>query len=81
MTLQNLIDEARGNGKWLWCSYQDLWFSPDQLEAENANGKFRWGPVNWKLRDPGERLSEAKERTARALREEVRIASLIGNPR
>jgi len=80
MELQNLIDEARKNGKWLWSSYQDLWFSPDDLEAENRAGRFRWGVVNWKLRDPQERLTEAQERTRRAREAETRIAREIGNP-
>ena len=53
--LNALIDKAEAEGKWLWCHYQDLWFSPAQLREENRNGKFRWGPVNWKLRDPQER--------------------------
>jgi hypothetical protein len=67
--LQPLIQQARAEGKWLWTSYQDIWFSPDELDAQNANGKFLWGPVNWKLRDPGERLAEAEKRLAAAQRE------------
>ena len=78
VTLHVLIEQARANGKWLWCYYQDLWFSPDQLEAENREGRFRWDADNWKLRDPHERLAEARERTARAQAEEARIARAIG---
>ena len=77
MTLQDLIDQARREGKWLWCHYQDLWFSPAQLEAENAKGNFRWGPVNWKLRDPIERLGEAERRVSKAIDERNRIAKEI----
>ncbi len=67
--LNELIAQARREGKWLWTSYQDIWFSPDKLEAENKRGSFRWGVVNWKLRDPQERLNEAADRAASALRE------------
>ena len=77
MTLQDLIDQARREGKWLWCHYQDLWFSPAQLEKENAEGRFRWGPVNWKLRDPIERLGEAERRVSEAMDERNRIAKEI----
>ncbi len=75
--LNALIAQARSEGKWLWCHYQDLWFSPDSLEAENKNGKFRWGAVNWTLRDPQEKLAAAQERTRRAQAEEDRIAKEI----
>lgn len=60
--LNALIDKAKAEGKWLWCHYQDIWFSPAQLREQNANGKFRWGAVNWKLRDPQERVAEARRR-------------------
>ena len=49
--LRSLIQEARDRRMWLWCNYQDIWFSPDELEAMNKKGKCLWGPVNWKLRD------------------------------
>jgi len=77
MTLQDLIDQARREGKWLWCHYQNLWFSPSQLEAENAKGNFRWGPVNWKLRSPIERLAEAEQKAGEAIEERNRIAREI----
>lgn len=77
LELVGLIEEARRQKKWLWCAYQDLWFSPDDLAAENAAGRFRWGVVNWKLRDPRERLAEARGRTDRAQAEERRIADEI----
>ena len=56
MNLQILIDKARNRGLWLRCFYQDLWFSPDELEAKNKEGKFLWDPVSWELRDPKERI-------------------------
>lgn len=75
--LKPLIDQARREGLWLWCYYQDLWFSPDQLEAENANGKFIWGAVNWKLRDPAERVHEAEARARSALEEVARVRAAV----
>ena len=66
MSLQELIAQARQEGKWLHCSYQDMWFSPDELEKENSNGKFRWDSSNFQLRNPDEELLllSAKIRTA-----------------
>ncbi len=58
MTLEWLIQQARDEGKYLYCSYQNLWFSPDELEQSNKEGRFRWGAVNWVLRSPDERLEE-----------------------
>ena len=52
------IGEAESTGKWLFTSYQQLWFSPSELRSHQANGRFRWGVVNWQLRDPRERLDQ-----------------------
>lgn len=73
--LDEMIQTARAEGKWLWCRYQDIWFSPDQLKEQNRNGKFLWGPVNWTLRDPKERVNEAKARADAAAGEYARIAA------
>ena len=54
--LADLMARARRERLWFWCNYQDLWFSPDELQAEWDKGSFRWGAVNWKLRDPVEYL-------------------------
>lgn len=59
--LHSLIQNARSQRLWLWCSYQNLWFSPDELEAKNNEGKFLWGPVNWKLRDPKEHIQQLEQ--------------------
>lgn len=60
--LEPLLQQAEAEHKWLWCVYQDLWFSPAGLRAAHLKGKFRWGPANWKLRSPREMLDEAKAR-------------------
>jgi hypothetical protein len=62
ISMRALFDQARAEGKWLWTRYHDIWFSPDELEAEQRNGKFRWGSCNWELRDPNEYVNEAKDR-------------------
>lgn len=75
--LNALIEQARAEKKWLWCYYQDLWFSPDELTAQNAEGRFRWGIVNWKLRDPVEMLQEAEQCAAKANAEVEGVRSRI----
>ena len=63
--LDALIDQAEHEKKWLWSRYQDLWFSPSELRQKNNEGWFRWGAVNWELRDPAERLAEYDVQIAR----------------
>lgn len=53
-TMAPLFKDAEERGLWFYTSYQALWFSPSELKAEHAKGSFRWGPDNWKLRDPME---------------------------
>lgn len=60
-TLQPLITQARKEGKWLHSRYQNVWFSPDELEAANQEGRFLWGAVNWALRDPHEMVQKQAE--------------------
>ena len=55
--LDALKAEARANGFYLHCSYQDIWMTPDQLDAENKAGRFRWSAENWRVRDPAERTA------------------------
>jgi hypothetical protein len=76
-TLAPLIEQARAERKWLWCYYQDIWFSPDQLAEQNANGKFLWSPINWKLRDPQERVAEADKRADQARRDADRVRRAV----
>ena len=66
--LRPLIDQAEKEGKWLHCSYHDIWFSPAELRKENAKGHFLWGAVNWRLRCPVEEL-EYLEREVESARE------------
>lgn len=77
MTLQQKIDQAKKEGKWLRVHYQDLWYSPEQLEKENATGNFRWDANNFELRDPREKLKQLQEKLDAALEEYERYKKLI----
>jgi hypothetical protein len=77
--LAPLIGEARRRKLWLYCSYQGLWFSPDELAKENANGKFLWGPVNWQLRDPAEGLARLAQKVDDARAEMNRFIARLPN--
>ncbi len=63
-TLEDLINDAERQGLWLHCSYQDLWFSPSDLREANRDGRFRWGAMNFELRDPIEKLAKLIEKRA-----------------
>jgi len=67
--MEALIRQAESEGKWLWCSYQDLWFSPQELRKAQAEGRFQWGPVNWKLRFPAEKLEAIASKEEALMRE------------
>jgi len=61
-----LFEKAEREGLWFFSPYQQLWFSPRELRAAQAEGRFRWGAVNWKLRPPTEYRDEARARWAEA---------------
>ena len=77
MTREQLIEQARAERKLIYCRYQQLWFGPDELEALNKQGRFRWGAVNFTLRDPQEKLNEMyksvkrQERDIRVLKDKM----------
>lgn len=50
--LEPLIQEAEKKGLWLETTYQAISFSPKELRENLANGRFLWGPVNWRLINP-----------------------------
>ena len=64
--MQPLLRQARDEGKWLYVNYQSLWFSPDELEAAYGEGRFLWGPENWALRNPEQRITELEHEIERA---------------
>lgn len=64
--LNAMMERAINQNLWFHCCYQDLWFSPSELQAAWTEGRFRWGAVNWTLRNPSERRAElAAEREAK----------------
>lgn len=77
-SLQPLFKQAKAEGLWFHCSYQDLWFSPEELEEYHREGRFLWGAVNWTLRDPRERLEALRRRSRAALDESAAFVKRIG---
>jgi hypothetical protein len=76
--MRPLFNLAESEGKWLYCSYQGLWFSPEELKAEQAKGQFRWGSVNWQVRDPLECLAELQRERMRAERAIIEFVERMG---
>lgn len=76
-SLQPLFERAKREGLWFYTSYQDLWFAPDELEKQQKAGRFCWGAVNWKLRNPQERLNEFKNTESRLNQERSEFLSKI----
>lgn len=60
--LEIMILEAEKNGQWLESTYQNILFTPKELRQSLSDGKFVWGPVNWRSVDPNKYLkNEEKE--------------------
>ena len=76
--LAPLFAEAEKTGKWFFSPYQSRWFSPAELAAEHAQGHFRWGAVNWRLRDPRERLQELEDKIGDIRREAESFRKRMG---
>ncbi len=66
--MPELFTQARRDGMWLYSAYQNLWFTPDELELEQAKGGFRWGPINWQLRLPEQYIEYATRKLNEAQR-------------
>lgn len=65
--LMALLEKAKREGLWFHCNYQNLWFSPKELERDWANGHFRWGAQNWQLVNPAERRRELEQEVKSAV--------------
>lgn len=52
VAMSAFLDEARAKGLWLRSKYQGFWLSPDELEALQKKGQYRWGCTNWEMCDP-----------------------------
>jgi hypothetical protein len=72
-----MLERAKREKLWFFCSYQELWFSPAELENAWAEGRFRWGAVNWKLRQPAKHLAELAEDVQQAERQQQEFAQKL----
>ena len=77
-SLQPLFEEAEEKGLWFYGAYHGLWLSPAGLREEHRKGRLRWGAVNWKLRDPKERLEELRRDAAKATKEADDFEKTLG---
>ncbi len=61
--LEPLFERAKREGLWFYhCGLAGtFWFSPEELRTEHRRGKFIWGPVNWTLARPSERLTQLRQ--------------------
>jgi len=75
--LEPLFREAKEKGHWFYESFHQVWFSPEELRAEHANGKFIWSDVNWKLLDPSRKLRQLDEVIEKAKEEQTEFQARI----
>ncbi len=57
-SMEPLFEKAKQDNLWLHSSYQDLWFSPEELEELQSQGKHLWWAENWVLKSPHEKIAE-----------------------
>ena len=67
--LDQLIEKAKQESKWLYCGAINLWLSPEELEEHNKNGRFQLAPANWQLRDPSELIKEKEDKISEMQKE------------
>lgn len=60
-SLKPMFVTARKENLWFHTVYQDLWFTPDQLEKHHKEGKFVWGEKNWQLKKPTEKIKSIEK--------------------
>ncbi len=79
--LAALFVEAHAKGLWFFHGGLSgpLWFSPNELEKEQAAGRFVWGAVNWRLRNPRERLVQIDDEIESLIREKHKFIERIGD--
>ena len=61
--LAPMFEEAEEKKLYFWTSHGNEWFSPKELRVQQAAGCLLWGPSNWQLRCPKERLVELQLET------------------
>lgn len=77
VSLAPLFREAREKKLWFFASHHQIWFSPEELAAQHAKGRFLWGAVNWRLRDPIEALRDLDRKVADAQAERDGFAARL----
>lgn len=80
IALDELFTRARTEGLWFHGRHQDLWLSPDELQAEQKKGQYLWGAVNWELRNPVEMVEAAKAKVFSAEKELKEARSRVFGP-
>lgn len=68
-SMKPLIQEARDKNKWLRSAYDGSVFSPDEMDRHHAEGRYLWGPVNWRLIDPNYHAQVLADKALAAKRE------------
>jgi hypothetical protein len=63
--MKPLFEKARKEKLLFRCNYQDILFTPDELEERQSKGSFVWGAVNWELVNPIEILQDLEHATLR----------------
>jgi len=64
--LYDMVEEARGLGALIHCSYQDLWWTPDEFKRALDDNKFHWGRVNFRLVSADKKIKALKARVVEA---------------
>lgn len=77
-TVEDLIDVAEAQKLWIYCTYQDLWWTPAELRRDRAEGRFHWELTNFQQRDPQEVLASCMKDVADAQARLERVRQRMG---
>lgn len=77
-SLAPLFDRAERENLLFRAHYQQIVFTPGELQKEQADGRFVWGPVNWELISKDEYLRQAEVELKSAEAEVNRRRALTG---
>lgn len=77
--LDAMFTRARSENLWFFHGGLSgpLWFSPDELQAEQEKGNFVWGADNWRLCSPRERIMQIDDEIKKLEAERIRFAKGI----
>lgn len=53
--LRALIERAEKENRKIFCKYQKMIFTAEELREANAKGKYRWGAMNFELMEPSDK--------------------------